>query len=81
VTATAVNGDRSVVHLSWTLPANSLPPSGYRIYRLSGTSRILVRTLTASATSATIAGLRLGTKLQVEAFRGTQKADSAWVHL
>jgi hypothetical protein len=77
---TAVNGNPSVVLLSWSVAPNSLPPSGFRIYRQSGSSRILVRTLSSSALSATISGLPVGTKFQIEAFRGTQVADSAWVH-
>ena len=78
---TAVNGNKSLVQLSWTVAANSLPPSGYRIYWQNGTRRVLIRTLSASATSATIAGLPVGSKFQVEAFRGSQVADSPWVHV
>jgi hypothetical protein len=78
---TAVNGNPGTVLLSWSVAPNSLAPSGYRIYRQSGSSRILVRTLSASALSATISGLPAGTKFQIEAFRGTQVADSAWVHV
>jgi hypothetical protein len=78
VTIAAVNGNKSVVQLSWKPVALA---QGYRVYRLSAGTRILVTTLGASATTTKIAGLPVGTSFQVEAFRGTLKAASKWVHL
>src|SRR5207237_2742582 len=63
LTVTAVNGNRSVVQLSWGPVALA---QGYRVYRQSGSTRILVTTLSASATSTKISGLPAGTSFQVE---------------
>jgi len=78
VTPIAVGGNKSAVQLSWNTVASA---QGYRVYRLSAGRRVLVSTLSASATSTKIAGLPVGTSFQVEAFRGTLKAASKWVHL
>jgi hypothetical protein len=78
VTATAVNGNPAVVKLTWNPVAAA---QGFRIYWQNGTRRVLIRTMPASATTATISGLPAGTRYQVQAFRGTQTASSAWVHV
>src|SRR5262245_44750538 len=55
--------------------------NGFRIFSVSGTTKKLVATLPGTATSATIAGLKAGSKVTfiVEAFRGSLKAASSQV--
>lgn len=61
--------------LNWTYASGA---QGYRIYWLSGSSRILLGTVGSATNSVTIYGLVAGTtyQFQVEAYLGTTVADS-----
>ena len=62
--------------------AIKLAAKGYRVFRLTSTGkRVLVSTLSASTTSTKIAGLPLNTKFIIEAYSGSQVADSDPAHL
>ncbi len=62
------------VRLNWALVAGA---KGYRVFRLTSTGkRVLVSSLGASATSIKIGGFPTGTKFIVQAYNGSQLADS-----
>jgi hypothetical protein len=65
------------VQLSWTASQGT---SGYRVYEMVGSSRVLLGTLSASSLSCTVTGLTKSTKyqFQIEAYQGTAVQDSNW---
>ena len=64
--------------ISWSSVSGT---QGYRIYLQSGSQAVLLGSVGASATSASVTGLTSGTtvSLRVEAYSGTTVADSNWV--
>jgi subtilase family serine protease len=64
--------------LSWTSVSGA---SGYRIFKVVGTTKTSLGTVSSTATSATITGLTAGStdSFLVEAYNSTAKADSAVV--
>ncbi len=64
--------------ISWSSVSGT---QGYRIYLQSGSQAVLLGSVGASATSASVTGLKSGTTVsfRVEAYSGTTVADSVWV--
>lgn len=73
LTVTAINGNLRNVQLSWKKIDSA---QGYRVYRVQGTKRVLMTTLSASATGHKVNGLPGGTQFVVQAFNGTKTATS-----
>jgi fibronectin type III domain protein len=78
LTVTAISSTRAL--LKWTAVSGA---EGYRIYRWNGVRAVLLGTVGATATSARVSRLRPGSTNQflVEAYAGSQVADSSWVSI
>jgi len=74
VTATALSSTSA--QLTWSAVSGA---SGYRVLQVSGTTKTVIGTVSATATSATVTGLTAGStnSFQIEAYNSTQSADSA----
>jgi hypothetical protein len=73
VTTSVDPENASVVKFQWDVIEAA---QGYRIYRLQGTRRTLVKSLKPSVTTHTLAGYPVGTRFVVQAFRGTLVRES-----
>jgi hypothetical protein len=75
---TAAAASSTSIALSWNAVAGA---QGYRIYYWNGFRAVLIGTLSATRTSATVIGLFPGStsQLLVQAYAGTTVANSAWI--
>lgn len=78
VSATAVSS--TSLRINWT---GSSGATGYRVFRLDGSSKVLLMTVSTGVTSATLTNQSAGSSLtlMVESFNATLKADSSPVNI